>query len=340
MIENFIVHRVIKSVGGGEASIQTREDILTISEPVTSLVKEILLLYNNKSSRAYGVFNPDDENYPFAKYVNEYLYNGTNFVDFSVKSMKRLHNKIKDVTLATGGYISFIHYKSELKNYVMVVMLNDKYGTAINESTLEINKTIHLDLNKLHFAARLNVTDWETGTGNKYLSFIKGRGTDGISHYFREFVGCDEFTDSKRLTEKLIQAIKDFGSTKQLDDTEQQQLKKLAFDYCEDKRKNKESVALEELSNRVWVQQPDEFLAFINSETYQLTSTFEPHRNTLRKLYRFSGKDKSLAISFDSELLGTRIHYMKDTETLTIQGLPRDLKLDLDKKYGNTTTET
>ncbi|WP_306534303.1 nucleoid-associated protein [Geobacter sp.] len=340
MIENFIVHRVVKAVGAGETKIQTRPDVLAMSEAVITLVDEILTIYNNKSARAYGVFNPDLDNYPFASYTEEYLLSNSNFVDYTIKSLKRLSNKIKDVTLATGGYIAFIHYKTETKNYIMVVMLNDKYGTAIDESTLEINKTIHLDLNKLHFAARLNVTDWKSGSTSKYLSFIKGRGTDGISQYFREFVGCDEFTDSKRLTEMLILAIKDFGGSKNLNDQELQQLRRLAFDYCEDKRKKKESVSLEDLSNRVWERQPEDFLSFANSEKYQLASTFEPHRDVLRRLYRFSGKDKGLAISFDSELLGSRIHYKKDTEILTIQGLPKDLKADLDEKYGDPPTET
>ncbi|CAG0945874.1 partial Nucleoid-associated protein YejK, partial [Anaerolineae bacterium] len=116
--------------------------------------------------------------------------------------------------------------------------------------------------------------------------------------------------------------------------------RRLAFDYCEDKRKKKESVSLEDLSNRVWERQPEDFLSFANSEKYQLASTFEPHRDVLRRLYRFSGKDKGLAISFDSELLGSRIHYKKDTEILTIQGLPKDLKADLDEKYGDPPTET
>ncbi len=340
VIENFIIHRVLKKAGATEASIKTREEVLNVSVEVEDLVRDILNVYNSKSARAYGIFNPDTENYPFSKYVKSYLSDQALFVKFTHNSMVRLQNRIKDATLATGGYIAFIHYKTEMKNYVMVVMLNDKGGTAIDEATLEVNKTMHLDLDKLHFAARLNVTDWETDTSSKYLSFIKGRGTEGISKYFREFLGCDEFTESKRLTEKLVQAVKDFGDAKNLLEEDKQALKKLCFDYCEKKRKSREPVLLDELANHVWEIVPNEFLEFVNDEKYQLTSGFEPHAGSLRRLYRFSGKEKGLTISFDSELLGKRVHYDKAKQTLTINGLPQDLKQELDDIHADSTTET
>lgn len=339
MIENFIIHRVLKKAGAVEATITTRDTVLDISGEVELLVKDILTLYNSKSARAYGIFNPDHENYPFSTYVSSYLSDAAKFVKFTHVSMSRLHNKIKDASLATGGYIAFIHYKTDVKNYIMVVMLNDKSGTAINAATLEINKTIHLDLSKLHFAARLNVTDWQSGDTTKYLSFIKGRGTEGISKYFREFVGCDEFTDSKRLTERLVQAVKDFGTTKNLTDEATQQLKKRCFNYCEEKRKGNETVLLEDLANHVWETVPEEFLSFVNDEKYGLSSGFEPNRECLRRLYRYSGKEKGLTISFDAELLGQRVHYNKGEQTLTIKGVPKDLKQELDAIHADASAE-
>lgn len=340
MIENFIIHRVLKKAGATEADITIRDTVLGISTEVELLVKDILTLYNNKSARAYGIFSADNDNYPFSKYVNLYLSDTDDFVKFTHISMLRLQNKIKDASLATGGYIAFIHYKTEVKNYIMVVMLNDKSGTSINADTLEINKTMHLDLSKLHFAARLNVTDWQSGETTKYLSFIKGRGTEGISKYFREFVGCDEFTDSKKLTERLVQAVNDFGTSQKLTEEATQQLKKRCFDYCEQKRKDQETVLLEDLANHVWEAVPEEFLSFVNDEKYGLSSGFEPNRDCLRRLYRYSGKEKGLAISFDAELLGKRIHYDKGEQTLTIKGLPKDLKQELDVIYADAPTET
>jgi nucleoid-associated protein len=340
VIENFIIHRVLKKAGATEASIKTRDKVLDVSVEVEDLVKDILNVYNSKSARAYGIFNPDIETYPFSKYVKHYLSEPKVFVQFTQTSMVRLQNRIKDATLATGGYIAFIHYKTELKNYVMVVMLNDKGGTAINEATLEVNKTMHLDLSKLHFAARLNVTDWDTDASSKYLSFIKGRSTEGISKYFREFLGCDEFTESKRLTERLVQAVKDFGDAKNLSEDSKQALRKLCFEYCEKKRKDREPVLLDELANHVWDVVPSEFLEFVNDEKYQLSSGFEPHAGSLRKLYRFSGREKGLTISFDSDLLGKKVHYDKVEQTLTIKGLPQDLKRELDEIHADSPTET
>ncbi|GFO57416.1 nucleoid-associated protein [Geomonas sp. Red276] len=339
MIQNFIIHRVIKSVGAGQTTIQTGKQVLEVTHPVEILLTEILKLYNNKSARAYGIFQSDQENYPFSKYVDQYLVDPDEFINFTVNAMQTLQKEIKDSTLATGGYISFIHYQTDDRNYIMVVMLNDKTGTAIDE-TLHIKETIHLDMSKLHFAARLNVTDWKSGGNRKYLSFIKGRGADGISQYFRKFVGCDEFTDSRKLTEKLIQAVNDFAAHKGLSEEDRENLKKTCFDFCDGRRRKKEPVLLEELANCVWEVVPEEFLAFINSEKYQLSNSFEPHRDTLRRLYRFSGKEKGLTISFDSELLGKRVHYNKKNETLTINGLPKELKQDLDEKYADATAET
>ena len=77
--------------------------------------------------------------------------------------------------------------------------------------------------------------------------------------------------------------------------------------------------------------EPNEFLKFANSEEYSLSTGFEPHRDTIKRLRRIFGKDKKLALSFDTDLLGNRIIYNQNEESLLIRELPNDLKIQLDE---------
>lgn len=328
-----IVHRLEKK-RNQKSTLKLRKDLLPISVPLTNLLSELRIVYNKKTGKSYGIFQPDDETYPFKKFLLQYIKNESDFASFSNKSMSLFKSKIDSANLATGGYVIFIHYKVNETNYLMVVMLSDKSGITINDETLDLLDTTHLDLEKLHLAGRIDVDQWRTDVSEKYLSFVKGRKSgDGVSLYFREFLGCTDYTDPKKQSLILLQVIEDYGMKNEMSYNDKVQFKQRIFDYCEEKRKAGLPIYLEDLSYYIDEENPEAFLEFSNSEKYALNSGFEPHRDTIKKFRRYMGKDASLSISFESDLLGNRINYKADQKILEIKKLPIDLQNELDNIY-------
>ena len=329
-ILNSIVHRLEKE-RNTKSVLKLRDTILDVNEPVENLLSEIKKVYNNKTGKSYGIFESDITIYPFSNYLKNHIDKKLEFIDFTKKAMSLFKSKIDVANLATGGYVLFIHYD----NYLMIVMLNDKSGVTIDDKTLEVLDASHLELDKLHLAARIDLYSWNKKDSQKYLSFVKGRSSnDSVSLYFRGFLGCTDYTDPKAQTQLLLKVVDDFCSNKQYNNDERQNYRQRVFDYCDDKRKNREPVYLEDLSHNLNEENPGEFLQYANSEENGLNSGFEPHRDTLQRLRRYVGQDNKLTIKFEAELLGNRIIYDPDNKSLLINKLPVSLENQLDELYG------
>ena len=328
-IINSVVHRLEKE-RNKKSLLKLRDSILEVGEPLENLLFEIRKVYNKKTGKSYGIFKNDISIYPFSDFLRQQIDDELEFIEFTKKAMSLFKSKIDIANLATGGYVLFIHYE----NYLMVVMLNDKSGVTIDDKTLEVLDTNHLDLEKLHLAARIDLESWNLKDSQKYLSFVKGRNSsDSVSLYFREFLGCTDYTDPKEQTQILLKVVDEFCSNKGYDNDEKQNYRQRVFDYCEKKRKQREPIYLEDLSHILDEENPDEFLQFANSEEYGLNSGFEPHRDTLQRLKRYVGEDTKLTIKFEAELLGKRIIYNSNDKSLLINKLPASLENQLDELY-------
>lgn len=329
-IEKAIVHELQKE-RHQQSTLSERDNELVVDETLSTLVEAIRKKYTT-NGKAYGRFKEDQNSYPVSRILNEHLDNTKSFVDFTKEAMGVFKSKIDGQQLATGGYVLFVIYNTNGTRYLIIIMLNDQSGATIDPNTLEINDATHLDLSHLHLAARIDINKWLGNQVEKYLSFVKAKSsTNSVSQYFREFIGCDDFVDSKNETQNLLKIVRDYCQNQDFNSDECINFKQSVFDYCNEKRKSGQPVYLEQLSHALDEDNPDDFLVFANNDNYTLSNVFDIHSNTLVQLKRFKGKDKRLNIAFDSELLGDRIIYNREQGSLTINELPDDLKQQLDE---------
>ena len=57
--------------------------------------------------------------------------------------------------------------------------------------------------------------------------------------------------------------------------------------------------------------------------------TLQVDRRSLRRYVKFTGREKDLAVSFNSYQLNKRVSYDVDTDTLSIEGVPSALRKQL-----------
>lgn len=211
----------------------------------------------------------------------------------------------------------------------MVLLLKLKPGTGVDEQTLTLNAILNLDIERLHEAARINVAQWRANNGS-YLSFVKrGAGRKNFVEYFRDFLGCSEFIESKGQTLELVKAVRGFCRDNGLDEGQTRAVSEAVFGYCVERRREQGSVTLGALSMRINEADPAAFVRYLDEKNIALGDGFEPHRETFKLLHRVGGQDKDLSISFERALLGTRVRFNRDDESLTIMNLPPALLADL-----------
>lgn len=103
------------------------------------------------------------------------------------------------------------------------------------------------------------------------------------------------------------------------------------FEYCKGQLSNGNNIELRELSDSLPTLNEQPFVAFTEEQNYGLEESIPPVRSALKSLTKFSGSGKGVTLSFDAELLNTRIQWDPMTDTLTIKGLPPNLKDQLQK---------
>ena len=79
---------------------------------------------------------------------------------------------------------------------------------------------------------------------------------------------------------------------------------------------------------------PDKVWTLEDCVNYALEENIPPLTATLKKLEKFSGAGRGVTLTFNAELLGQRVIWDEANDTLTIKGVPANLKDQLQRnKY-------
>ena len=107
------------------------------------------------------------------------------------------------------------------------------------------------------------------------------------------------------------------------------------FEYCKGQINAGDEIRLTELSADLPTLNERDFVGFANEQDYGLEESIPPLRSALKSLTKFSGSGKGVTISFDAELLNQRIIWDENADTLTIKGLPANLRDQLQRQLKN-----
>lgn len=325
-IEQIALHQLIRK-SDTEIDVILRETTLENQQVVVDLVADINRVYNNKS-KAYGLFN---EHSLFADSIKELRLGNQNFLHFTQESTKQLRNEIAKYPFAEGGTVVFCLYRYLAVEYLLIAVLNSCHSMLVNEQ-LDIIETQYLDINHADIIARIDLTEWQTDANSKrYLTFLKGRVGRKVSDFFMDYLGACEGLDAKAQNKTLVKAVDDYCQEIQLDKQDKCATKEQVFNYCQTQIQAGEEISLNQLAKELPTNENMDFTRFINDSEYELDETFPADKSALRQLKKFSGSGGGLTINFDSSLLGDRIQWYAQTDTLVIKGTPPNLRDQLQR---------
>lgn len=327
-IREAIVHHLAKERNAA-SSLCLRSGCLELTEPVTRLITDLHRLYNTKAGKMFGIFHKDTETYPFSRHASSYISEETPFLEFTEQAMRLAQLQIDQKNFATGGYFLFSRYIVDGHDYLGVVMLNETLGASVDQATLSVSEAAHLDLDKLHLAASVNLTQWQDGKlGQRYVSFARSRASEGIAGYFADFIGCDETADSRTETATLVSTVNNFCRAKELEAEPAATLKQKVFEYCQERITAGKPVYISELSRVINEEEPEAFAAYAASDDVQLSNVLHPDRTSLRKLQRISLRGSGMSLTFDASLLNRSVFYQDGR--LTFTELPENIRQQLE----------
>ena len=328
-VNQIVLHQLVKHAENETTTMESvlRDELLTITPEVEQMMLQLHQGYQNKG-KAFGVFQ---ENSIFAQDLNRLLENEINFLNFSQQSTKLLAQELGKYNFADSGTLILCQYNFLATDYLFIALLDSRISMLVDEN-LEIRRTEYLDITQFDIAARINLTDLQVNANsNRYLTFIKGRVGRKISDFFMDFLGAEEGLNPQVQNQCLLQAVSDYCEQGELNKEQTQAVKKQVFEYCKGQLASGDEIALTELSANLPTLNERPFVTFTEEQDYGLEETIPPVRSALKTLTKFSGSDKGVTLSFDADLLNNRIEWDPLTDTLTIKGIPPNLKDQLQK---------
>ena len=328
-VNQIVLHQIVKHAKNETTTMESvlRDELLTITPEVEQMMLQLHQGYQNKG-KAFGVFQ---ENSIFAQDLNRLLENEINFLNFSQQSTKLLAQELGKYNFADSGTLILCQYNFLATDYLFIALLDSRISMLVDEN-LEIRRTEYLDITQFDIAARINLTDLQVNANsNRYLTFIKGRVGRKISDFFMDFLGAEEGLNPQVQNQCLLQAVSDYCEQGELNKEQTQAVKKQVFEYCKGQLASGDEIALTELSANLPTLNERPFVTFTEEQDYGLEETIPPVRSALKTLTKFSGSGKGVTLSFDADLLNNRIEWDPLTDTLTIKGIPPNLKDQLQK---------
>ena len=328
-VNQIVLHQLVKHAENETTTMESvlRDELLTITPEVEQMMLQLHQGYQNKG-KAFGVFQ---ENSIFAQELNRLLENEINFLNFSQQSTKLLAQELGKYNFADSGTLILCQYNFLATDYLFIALLDSRISMLVDEN-LEIRRTEYLDITQFDIAARINLTDLQVNANsNRYLTFIKGRVGRKISDFFMDFLGAEEGLNPQVQNQCLLQAVSDYCEQGNLNKEQTQAVKKQVFEYCKGQLASGDEIALTELSDNLPTLNERPFVTFTEEQDYGLEETIPPVRSALKTLTKFSGSGKGVTLSFDADLLNNRIEWNPLTDTLTIKGIPPNLKDQLQK---------
>ena len=364
MLTYLAIRELITSSEGDINQIRKHEgDIDPASETSQDIFEAILNAFNRRTSLNHGAFDghfpsqsesDDAEAQPpevgekpaFVSAADTYIESEQSAADFEQlveASCKQILKAINDPAshAAHGGYLVFAAYELVEQKHLLVALVRDKTGIAFNDALMP-TEVIEVNLEQLHQAMRLNIASYLDGSDG-YLSFIGTKSSGDLTHYFSKAFGCTEATPARQSTRALLQAARDFCSSKQLEDKKSEVVEEVVG-YLEQQRSERQSATLNDIEKlfEPYVHADDEegFSSFAQDAPYRVSKEFQSHRGTLTQMTRLALKDAQWQLNVNKQLLGLAgsgkaFEYDPSTQTLKIgrlsEGLIRQLQKALEE---------
>lgn len=328
LLKNIICHQLIADPASGKAQLQTANAELTLPNDTAHSVVDST---RKSHSRDTGLVAAAFVDGWFPQTLKQLIEEDISFAVFSEQALDRLSTQLADEPIELFGHLLLTRYSDQNSDFLMLAVLGNVDGHAIENG--EIKATKHLDLKKLVFSVRVNITGW-LGQKETCINFLKGAGRNAIADYLKEFLCIDDqqLVEPKKNTQQLVSAIKDYCVQNVTEDEEHSEIFQRTSTEFYERLDNEEDVLLHDIAELVVPQAAQQFVDFVANENYDIQAEFTPARSPIRALTKFTGRNKAISISFDQRALqNNEVIFERDSGRLIINKPPTSLVSALNK---------
>lgn len=326
-VHHFVIHHIQK-VQFKDPSLQLKD-----AEPVRPEAKDdeeqkadLILNFvasassmfeRQRSGRVYADIGKEGNT--FAEILDAYLAEKTSFIDFSRRLAQELATTMKGTALATGGYMAVAEYTASPRQ-LLVIMIKQEIGYAVDPETLELRESIHLDLGTINVGARIDLEAYQKGEEH-HLSLV--RGLKDLAKYFRTFLGVVNFKSPKDETLDLMNVMAGYFTKNhtEFDSGKISDVRRQVANLIRDNKGGQ--TPLMTIAAIISPADPEDFHDYAN--TLGVSAEVSGDLDVVKSWLRVSYRGTKMHLDFDKSLFHESIEWDEqgDALTITVSAFPK-----------------
>jgi len=300
-----------------------------LNNATDSLISNLHNQFNGKNGKVFFNFENSEQN--THNLLIDTAKENIAFDDIYEQVQKQINVELEKYFVAESGHIILSHYINVSTHHLYFGVFNNSKHFTLNEQN-ELAEAQYLDGSNYIISGRINLTDLSIDLGGKPAAIVSRSAGRKLRDFFSDCFGCDEVSNAKQSSKELVSAIMGFTQTgdEKLDLDERIEVKKLALEHCNEAVEMGQEVSISELS-QVITPENNAFESFYISANPDAEQSISLDKNVMSQLVKYKGQGGGISISFDDKLLGDRIIYNAESDTLTIIGTPPNLREQLQR---------
>ncbi|ANG62369.1 hypothetical protein A8C75_07620 [Marinobacterium aestuarii] len=315
---------------------------LTALDPQAPLVQQLFEAvtgsFGRRSALTHGAFSDDTlYEHPFATALLPLTGDSASDADLEALADASLAALLQSAQPdqpadACDSQVIFLLYQSDRYQYLLLALVEHETRLSLDANLQPIQAQV-LAAERLVQALRINLTRLGRSQ-DSYLSFVPGKRSGSIGQDFPGALGCSQAIPASQSTRELIRATRDFCNQNALHERKDEVVEDVVS-YLEQQRGEQRHASLNEVERLFDAYIPPSedpapgttFGEFANTEPYQVSQEFQPHRGTLKALSKVKTKSDNWQLDFARRSLGAQgsdrdILFDEQGQTLTLRRLP------------------
>ena len=324
-ITHAITH-YIQRTADTEAKLLLRQEELATEGHSEVLLGKLKSSFLARISREHGSFNPEGEPAPLNRELEAFLTGNRPFSALSTTVMETLGRMAEEKKFELDAHVLLFVEKSFDHHLFYLFIARQSESLTISDA-LDITTSYAIDTGPSLFGIKVDLAEWKERKDYAYLSLLPPRGNQPLAEAFYALTGFTNGIDKQKSTLAFLEGVEAYA--RELPQEKVDDYRSRVVEYCMEQEERDAPVELDHLAKTVEGINPDEFVRIVAKHAPEGEHELMVDRRSLRHYVKFAGREKDLAISFNSYQLNKRVQYDPDTDTLSINGLPKALRNQL-----------
>lgn len=319
-----IAHRLI-STSEGKTELTLRDAELPLEGYSEELFAKLKSGFLSRISREHGSFDSESESSPLQRGLESLLNKEQAFTEMSSTLLETFSRQLEQGKVDFQGHLFLFEEKALDHHLFHLLVAGQNQSLRLNDA-LEVVPSFTIDTGSSLFGIKVDLAEWKERRDYAYLSLLPPRGNPPLLEAFRSLTGFANGLNKEEATLTFLEGIEAYA--RELPQDKVDDYRNSVVEYCMEREEQDVPVTLRELAGNIDDIDTDAFVRTVAQHTEKQPEVMLDRRS-LRRYIKFAGREKDLAISFNSYQLNKRVRYDAENDTLSINGLPSALRKQL-----------